>query len=225
MAFARFNNAAGGTNGIAVTTSNSGGASGDAFDFASSGHVVQWFIPRPGGPPLNYRTAATPNVGWNIPGSLADLYARLYFLSENTASVNFNQVRTVNAGTLVSGVFSSASKLGVKSSAGGTNVVGTYVMSANTWYRVEIRHHLDPSAGYTEAYLYALSGTQLDHVITSTANNSSGGNVTYIPYTAGASGFTYYDSLAISDQGWIGAAADIPTVTSRKGSAFLDVMA
>jgi hypothetical protein len=89
----------------------------------------------------------------------------------------------------------------------------------STWVRMEVRVHFG-TIGYTEAYWYDVNGNQLVHLV------CFGVNV--LPRSIGLRGASSapsaIDSLALSDQGWIGPAPVLPTQTSRKGSLFMDIM-
>jgi hypothetical protein len=114
-----------------------------------------------------------------------------------------------------------SSGVGIEAEAGNTTTTrtGTVTYSGNTWYRFEGRIHFG-TPGYTEVYSYDPSGSLLEHVI------AFGVNIIprYVMLLGSNSLPSAIDSLALSDQGWIGPAAVLPTQTSRKGAMFMDIM-
>ena len=204
---AKSNNALSGTPGTTVSTANSGGLSGDAFDVINGSPAFSATVLRPSGGWLSYYCSSQ-NMQWNLPGTSADIYTRAYvYLTSETANQEVTQFRAT-ATVVASSFFNSASsgKLAVNVS-GPSSVTGTYVPAISTWYRVETHTHISATVGYTEAYLYAMSGSQLDYVTTAQTGNSSG--VSNVELGQGAiSQNAYYDSLALSDVTWCGAAGN-----------------
>ena len=158
---------------------------------------------------------------WNVPGTSTDLYARAYIYAPSFTLMQYVcQFRTSATAVNYAALNTTTGKLLIGGSGG---VTGTYVPVINTWYQVEAHINISATVGYTEAYLYSLSGTQLDYITTAQNVNTSG----VIGVGLGQGNWNqsaYYDSLALSDLTWCGPAADVPSRTNKRNSAFLDIM-
>jgi methionine-rich copper-binding protein CopC len=230
--------AEGGTNGTALTTGNSGGASGNAFTAVTGGTNVWTFS--------NARSvrgsmslkctplASTPAaVQWQ-PSSLTEHYGRMYFYISGYA---------VGAEPLVkafSGSFVNAWR--VELSAGGrltvrdANSTAIHTASSNVstgvWYRVEWHVISSASVGQVESRLYVGDQTNTIDSYLSSANINLGANLTATQFgpsqsISTAAPASYYDEMAIGSAagGWLGIAAGTPLNQPPTANAGVDSIA
>ncbi len=159
-AFIRTNNAEGGTNGVTVTTANSGGASGDAFNsIVGTGLTFSNLVVGAGS--LSYRTAnASVYAVWNGLGAITNwtLKARVYFA--NVSATQGVMYAKETAGDYTSLEYSGSTKFWRIRGTGGT-ASGTVALSAATWYDVELSC---ANSNTNTARIYNTSGTLLDSV-------------------------------------------------------------
>lgn len=211
--------------GTAVTTGNSGGGAGDAWDGVTSGGAnTVTFVTSPTLlDTLAYKmfiSAASQfaNVNWfgAIGGAFTDLYGRIYFqfptatpagrcqmIAVNTSGVSNNvQVSLENAGHIRvwDALFASTE--------------GTFVCLADTLYRLEWHYVASTTVGSIEARLYAGNSTStLDTVLRSGVNTAASSDQVALGGTSGeeAAAFTLFlDDAALATGGWIGPAVPPP---------------
>lgn len=141
----RYNNADGGTNGATVTTGNSGGVSGTAFNIASIGtSATVTYVDSPARSGLAYRiggqTAGSTYLGWSFAASGTKSFMRFWYRIEslsanaNAAWIGYNDS---TSGVLVTMLSSGIMRLRQATSTA-TIVSGTTVLSANTWYQMSV---------------------------------------------------------------------------------------
>lgn len=151
MALPLANNADGGTNGTTVSTANSGGTSGDAWDAVTIGlNTTATFdstvTPRAGG--LSYKltepaTLATVYLTWSTAlGTLstgAHIAGRLYLRMSTLPTGSWGVFRILNGSTILCGlrVTTTGTIQMEQSGASVSGTAGNGTMSANTWYRLE----------------------------------------------------------------------------------------
>jgi len=130
------------TSGTTVTTGNSGGASGDAFDVVSGQIVAQSTAAMVGirGATATLTSSTESYVGWNVSGTThwASAYRKFPITSTN---IPFNQrlIRGTSAGTTVWEVrFNTSGQLDML--IGGTQRIflGASAYVANSIYRIEV---------------------------------------------------------------------------------------
>lgn len=226
LPFAKSNNAEGGSNGTALTTANTGGVSGDAFDTANAAITFSNDTAADGS--LSYKvspTGAGQVFTWSY-GNLSatyDIYIRGYFrftsLPSSVAAI-FIDIIAANNATTDYVVLTPTGKMQVQ--AGSKLVTGTVTYSVNTWYRVDFHVHADATAGYTEIFVYDASNNLLEHINTSTnalTNSLSAtglANVYFGVVSAITGGSYYFDNISVSDQGW--------PVIPQQAAAMFEVM-
>jgi hypothetical protein len=220
----RQNTFAGGANGVAITTANSGANSGDRFDVTS---YLPYFSTDQAPPNASMCMKLAPVSGeafpqvefyvpWITPVTAVppDLYTRqyLYFPAFSTLTSNAYAVYDTASGTGGTGSsqvqITSAGKIQIICS-GSTTITSSYVMSTSTWYRLEA-HFVTGTGANAQTYvqLYNMAGTLL-------WSGNSAANGTWTPgtrirFSFGSNGGQvsqnyYMGLLAISDSGWIGA--------------------
>lgn len=158
-----WNTAEGGSDGTTVTTANSGGSSGDAFDSVVINGVGT----------LAYRSAHAAHGGlsygvnpdisqlcyvqWSTTiGTQTDFYGRCYlYLTANPSSNTINLLRFLNGTALAAAVrVSAAGKLQAIDAAGTQQGGTTAVVSLNTWIRIGWHVVTNATTGSIEVKLY-----------------------------------------------------------------------
>lgn len=129
-----------------MTTGNTGGASGNAFDAVTA--TVPNFGStslRLGG--LSADIQAAGNVAWttSITGTPLTLWGRFYLLITVTPTIGARipQFFSPTSAGASSGfvLVSTAAKIQTNAK-GGTNILSTTILTTNTWYRLEFKHTL-----------------------------------------------------------------------------------
>lgn len=206
MTFIRWNNAEGGTAGVNVSTANSGGASGDAWNTVNigTGTTLQYSSTQKRDGSTAYHFVGdgihSAYLKWTCTG-VTGLYVRAYFYL--TASIVNTFLYQLGGGTGTADAWVT-SLARIKSDAGSVNTTGTTVLATNTWYRAESQFILGTGTSQTVTRLYNNAGSLLE-----TISSPATGTVTS-PTTIGygilgaQAADLYMDDLAASDQGWIG---------------------
>lgn len=219
-------NNADGSNGVGVSTANSGGALGDAWDavtpgtnqtlaydtsFAMSGASIKGTLAA---------TLATNYVQWSTAlGTLTTnqrLGGRMYFAFDTTPAAGWQLWRVLSgAGSMLLGVRLDASQhISWALAAGTSPTVGTTVLVTNTLYRIEWDFTgIGTAAGTALMKLYdGDSTTELDSISDATAQNFGSTAPTQVrigtSVTAGpATSSSYWmEDLAFNDTGLMGPA-------------------
>jgi hypothetical protein len=229
----------GGTNGTTVTSANSGGASGDAFQLTSvpAGGTLAYDNTLAFSSPNSIKmatggTVGSAYVGWTtaLPQTETQMYfgAMMYFTALPTT--NINVVRAVNTGIASSVaafeiVITTAGNYRVLGANGATIMTSSDVIPLNTWFRVE--GFLDTNTRAYEVRYWASAGS------TGAPTNSSSGTSSIIGSTGWyindvRYGFArtsainigpfWMDNLGASRSGWIGPGV-VPVAASDTLSA------
>ena len=235
----RANTHEGGILAATISTGNSGGASGDAYDTISIGAGNTFIFDGTNvkgklGAKFTSGGTTTGYISWTALGAITtDVWFRTYFAVSAipTISTWFDMLRPI-----VSGGGRSGGDVGVRtdgtlrwgSGSSGTEVVAirsTTVIAPNTIYRLEWR--VDPHAtlGEIEWWLYDEPGAPIgDHVETKSAGSLvNSGNIDGFRMGNGAtaaniSGLSaWFDNVAISTDGQIG--PGLPEQTRGVGAA------
>jgi hypothetical protein len=224
--YIRNNTAEGGTNTTVVTTANSGGQSGTAFDsiaFANSTFATAAAQSGSLGYAIN-----TGELNWAYTGSSTDVYTRAWiYIPTSTATGGYFRC----AGDVVSSVgvaaaatafapngsnwnleVSNSPSSGTTGSQTGIWTIGAGVISAGQWYRVVTHYHLSATTGLAEAWIFNSSGTQIDYQTSSGTGNTTCSSP-YMVFGQTNTGIYYLDNMAVADQSqgaasaWTGLAA------------------
>lgn len=207
----RQNTAEGGINGATVTTANSGGASGTAFTtVAPTGTPTYQFknnVAAHG--TMSYGITATAgnyvNLVFPIVSAVTQASARFYFYLHTLPSAGQDLFQILAGGANVAMIgLSGTNRLAVKSKSTTVNTFPT-VLSAGTWYRVEIQ--AQPGTSTTDGtiscqYYQADSTTPVDPVYS--ASNVDAGttgitNVQFGKMTSGTALDVSFDDIAWND--------------------------
>ena len=212
----------GGSDGVAITTGNSGGTSGDAFTgIDGTLSLYSNVSPAHGGMAMRIvDTAASTRVRWNALGSITtDVWMRAYLnLSAlpvtNTAVIFKAQV---NAGTQCMALLVNKTTGTVQALNAANGVIASSLGSVSvpfgSWFRLEMRVLASATVGEIEWKWWSSpdsSGTPDDTVaVTGQALGVDYGEALFgLTTSAPATPFTiYYDDIAVSSTGWIGPSA------------------
>lgn len=229
--FRRNNSAEGGSDGTNVTTGNSGGSSGDAWqsvagtpqfetDAAMGGTGSLGYILNPG-------TGAEESIEWNtLDNQLGPEVWVRYYHQVNTFSGVSGQymgvwLRDSGANSIGALLFGESREISMLNGPG--TVVDSEpdsTLSEDTWYRVELHVISHASLGEMEARIYAgHDTTPLWTLGPVTATNTDGSPISIVRFlhkcdASGASS-SWMDDLAISTESWIGPSGTSgPTIVS-----------
>ena len=179
----------GGVDGTTITVANSGGASGDGFDFVTLGSgstaVYDDDIQLHGtytgllGTTGNNGYVSWDDTSW-AGSSVA--YARVYFRvsalpGSNTTIANFLESDGTTVGCEVR--LNSAGTIGLRAPAT-TRATSTLTVSTGTWYRLEVYVVSNASTGSMTARLFTganLEGTTPDETVSFTGQDTGNGTV------------------------------------------------
>jgi hypothetical protein len=217
------NTAEGGSNGTAVTTANSGGASGTAWDFVTRATNTNRFVYRSTGALKGSRSyeLATAGTGqaylawWFNAGTgrgdqpvvYTRLYGRFPSLSGN---VRLLRLRDPTGSELLS-VFipGNTKRFQLRNAANQVVWTSTNPVPANATFRVEVRW--DRTAGQAEVRLFLTNPDAAVNSFTESSGTVSGWinrNVAEAAYGAAGSasnfGTLLLDDIGFSNQGWMG---------------------
>lgn len=158
----------GGTHGTTISTGNSGGSSGNAFDHVDKGSGA--YLDYDNSPvhsgPLSARfhtgaTAATAYVRYETGtlGSLSTVYGRAYIYMGEAPQNAFNLVRVRNSSgdTLASIEMGTDRKMKTREGdAGGFSTIATSptAMPLNQWVRLEFKFIISTTSGHVRLYVY-----------------------------------------------------------------------
>jgi RHS repeat-associated protein len=203
-----YNSAEGGTAGTTVTASNSGGASINAFNVVGRGAGAALVYATGAadhgtlGYSLSGTSGTTTEMGWG--GFNATSMAVRFYYNPGTilpsTTLRLLDIRN-STGTAARLYMSSANQLFVQNTAGTTIKTFPTVLSANTWYRIEMTISISATAATINAAYYLADGsTPVDTAYSTSTGNTGTAPIAYVFYgdTSGAAwtGTEYLDDLA-----------------------------
>jgi hypothetical protein len=225
------NNFNGGTDTTTITTGNSGGASGTAWDLVTIGtnSVVDYHAAVARGA-LSGRIVmpgATPLATWwqwtTFPTTTTDVHFRTYFRkSANGSGTFFDLMRMLDSGGVrMAQVGITSAGMLTFSNAAGTSVGinGTRAVPNNQWCRLDVRVLPSTTAGEIQWWVYDVDadGAIGAHDQTNQATglvlgaNCAGCRYGPVSTPANVTGLTFiYDDLAMGNEGRIGPAVSEP---------------
>jgi hypothetical protein len=217
--------AEGGSDETTVTTGNSGGSSGTAWDTVNIGTdatlVYDTAQASHGSLSMRHATGATSttaNAIWDtaIGTPVARLYGRIYIRSADMT--NNRSILRIRTGTtqIVRLQINASGELELRNSANTAVDTSTTVLSDNTWYRIEF--DVRPGNPVTNTVnLYVGDSTSLTEALSASSNYSSGTTIDEFGvgnFAAGANApSTWFDSIQINDSGLPGPATVDATAT------------
>lgn len=213
------NTAEGGTHETTVTTGNSGGASGTAWNSTAIGGTdgtsLTYDNTAPAEGTLGYKVVTGSNTDecylvWSTAlGTLTTYYGRLYFLpASGTPAVQANLVNVRTGGSQAwRFVITTSRFLRIVDSAGSPLATGTVALSTTQVQRIEWK--ADHSAGYAEVHLYQSpnSRTPTEVLITATGQSLGASTDSVRIGKSGAQNHSptwYMDAIKIDTAGWVG---------------------
>jgi hypothetical protein len=211
------NSAEGGSNGTTVTTSNSGGVSGNAFDSVNidAGASLTFDNTHAAHGGLSYNFfSSSPNdayVVWTTSmGTQTEFWGRCYLYITAIPTNTFSFFRALNAGALAAEirVAQSTGSLYIRDS--GANIVGTSVnaVAVNAWNRIDFHFVTNTTNGRVDVALYNSNpdGTQPTELVSAVNINSGTQATAYrfgAPITAGTQ-TVWLDDLNLNLSGFPG---------------------
>lgn len=204
----------GGTDGVAISTSNSGGSSGDAFNTITGTEALFTNVQTRGGMAARVSAAAAAaSTNWTGLGSLtSSVYFRGYFyLPANPSGSALPVIRADNSSATRCGelAITTGGKLVGRNAAGAnTATTGATSVTLNAWFRLELRMVASTTVGVIEWRLYNSPDSTS---ITETATDSSlvlAANIDGVrwgfPDGSPTTPTVYWDDIAVSTTDWIG---------------------
>ena len=236
------NTAEGGSDTTDVTTGNSGGASGDAFNLVQkpASGVVKFSTTKALHGTLSYQLATRGTAGnmgilWSNASLLGTtLYSRCYFNFDAVPGVTNPRMQEwfdQSFGTAFAGwgIVTGTNFLRICGPSGTTLVTGTNAVSANTWYRAECKVTLGTpntaSNATIELRWYLGESTTAIETLGPSTFTAVGTITSICPGRFGcgsaanyptSTDFIYYDSLAASDVDWIGPITEPKTLSLNR---------
>ena len=217
------NSSEGGTSGVAVSTGNSGGASGNAFDavtVSGAGAALAFDNSQAAHGTLSAKytfpsgVASTAYASWTTSaGSTSPAFFRLYLRHAANPSVNTRVWQAdISGSVLCAALYVNTSGTLQMTDSAGTNIfTTTATVPLSQWYRLEGYVTGSPSAGQVELKLFkSADSTAADEVKTSSAAQNTGGVPNSFRYGCFAaltqsSPFTLWaDDIGLSSTGYLG---------------------
>jgi hypothetical protein len=211
----------GGTDDTTVTTGNSGGASGTAFESVTvGGSSVGKFENSQfahGGLSFEFSTGGVSEssfVSWVASfGTQTTVYTRFYIRLSAAPGSSASVLSTLSGATARCRLqVTTASKLRVLDAAGATVSTSTAGLSNGVWYRVECMFVMSATVGQSEVKFYARDSASAIETNTSAANQNFGGSADRIRFGCVANQTSYpqtwMDNVGFDTAGYMGAVTD-----------------
>lgn len=222
MAALRQNTAEGGTDAVVVTTGNSGGVSGDAWQAVNGGTVWTYSAAHTARGALAYKCDQAAGVAavlqWQL-ATVTEHYGRLYFYVTDFAASADPFVRAYATG-FSEGFrieLNAAHRLVVRDANAAACYTGTTVLTAGTWYRLEWHVVASTTVGQLEAKLFVADSATPFENFTSAASLNVRAETSWVQIGPSfalnpAPQSKWFDEIVIgaAADGWIGIAAGTP---------------
>jgi hypothetical protein len=215
----------GGTDGVTITTGNSGGASGDAWNNVALGgggtavYDDAQFAAGAMSGLLVAGSGATSFVEWDTSWhSDTEVWSRVYLRFDNVSLTNHTAIMSLrNAGAAACEIqLRTTNVIGLRDSGLVLRYSSSTTIAADTWYRLEWHIVHSATVGHMEARLFFganLHGTTPDESFgsasdnwnTAAASNELWAGIASNPGTSGAT--VWYDEVVLDDVGWVGPVA------------------
>lgn len=203
------NTAEGGSDETAVTTGNSGGASGDAFNLILNS--VEFESERPMIGTLAYHTLdADAGISWNIPAGNTRVYERWYVVLPSTPVAGggvYNDHNANGGGTCgLINIDGTGRTIGIFQTGYAHVIDGTTVLAQDTLYRIESMLLSHASAGIIEVKLFLGHSTTPLEVLTQTGLNTNGNTIIsqHWRQNEALSKTVYLDDLGLTNVAYLG---------------------
>lgn len=222
MALPLTNNAEGGTDGVALSAANSGGASGDAFDVVAaatgSGGSMVYSIDHPADGSLGWKNTDPTVSGFPVEirwttsvGTITECYGRIYIYRATLDSGVANRIFMVRStGSRRAEVTTDGTgKLRAINSANATVATAAAALPLNELVRVEFHYLASATVGRIEIkYFHGHDVASIEDIaIGVNADTGADANEILIAGkgSAVATGYVWYlDAARISTTGWVG---------------------
>lgn len=212
-------NAEGGTDGVAISTGNSGGASGTAWDLvqrgtnatnefdsatAANGTYSALMATGATSTTAHLRWAAAIIAAW--PSGMTTHYGRCYVRTAALPSVDRSIVELLDATATTNRAnirIRSTGTVRLRNAANGTVATTTTVLSIDTWYRIEWRIDGSTTGAY-ELHLFAgNSATPLESIVGGTADFGGAIGAINFGFVSNAANIAslWLDGIEVNDTG------------------------
>ena len=222
------NNLEGGTNGTTISTANSGGISGNAFDVVTvgTGTTVAYSTTHAahGGVAMAVATGSTATAAlcrWSTSlGTQTTLYGRAYLYLSALPVAQDTVVSFKNSGTAACAIqINTSGNLVIHNAVDATVHTSTNAIPPGQWVRIEWSVTFSATVGaITLSYYAPMDSTTAVETYTSAATQNFGPscNMTSFGWTTGNANqpLLYFDDLGVSTSGLFG-----PVTTSSGGSS------
>jgi hypothetical protein len=216
----KHNTAEGGSDGVTVTTSNSDGVSGDAWNSTAGSTALTFSSTFAARGTLSYKIAQTSGVaadlGWDIL-ALTDFYGRSYVYFTGFSSGSQVIVKGLNTGFASDSWrvdITSTGQVRTRDATGTILATSVQTLATGQWYRLE--WHITSATSTTgaiEVRAYAADQTTTLYTFSNNAcnMNTETSHVQFGPtLSTPQMPALFLDELALNTGGWIGIAAGTP---------------
>lgn len=208
----------GGSNGTTITTGNSGGASGNAWDsilFTAGTCAYDNAQASHGTLAANHATAGTAasiQLQWEAStGNPARMFGRYYYrYTSTTLTLDLHRVRSSSSNQVARlSVASSTGFLQLRNGANTVVATSSAALSTNTWYRIE--WDFRPGSVTNTAVLYLGDSVVALETLSASSTYSADADIGQFHLgnlsSQASVGSRWFDDIAVTDVGWLGPAA------------------
>lgn len=207
-----YNSAEGGVTGTAVTTDNSGGLSGNAFDTVTSGTNAVWTFSADTAAHGTQSLAATSpsttsmTVQWTQ-FDTSSIAVRIYFnmgSSVYSAHARLIDIRSSSISLARINLNNSTNRIYAQDYNGGsTKWTASFPLNPNTWYRIELAISVSSTNGIMNAALFQQDSIDpVGPTLATTTANTGSSNIASVVIgnlqNSSWNNTSYYDSLAVN---------------------------
>lgn len=195
----------GGTDGVTITTGNSGGLSGDALGYVAGSPVFSNTQAHSGTLSARFPASSFAALGYEL--AATELWLRVYvWLPNHAAEALIRLWDAVDASGGYLGGIDTKVNGNLDLRCGGATVNMAGAVALNQWVRIEARFSTTTGA---EAWLYNDADGSTPTATASTASNMfATSNTQELIRFSGTTAFSYFDDLKVSNEGPIGPAVD-----------------
>jgi hypothetical protein len=217
VALPKTHSAEGGSNGTTVTTGNSGGTSGNAFEYVTigSGAALIYDNTRSAHGTLSVKgtQAASPagviRVGWEEATGQTTLYGRLYvYRTANPTGDGHAVVEFQTPGVGVWGyIHINTSGILVCTDSAASAASGTTAIQLNAWNRIEFKYVASTTVGVIEAKLFTGDASSPVDTVTKSGGNTGASATTVMMgqlFVSDASAAWWVDDLQVNGTAYPG---------------------
>lgn len=221
------NGAEGGTASVAVSSGNSGGASGDAFNSTVGTPAITYDSTHALGT-LAYRVAPTTSAQqmvWSSAslGTRGELWGRFYLWSAGAPSAANGLVRFLVGGSQTARLsYEAGGTLTFRDAGNSPEITSSGIIPTGQWVRIEWHAIFTPATGTTELRIYnnADSTTATETLSSGSANLGTNCDAVQLGSFNNVTQSAFWlDGLQVNDTGWPGPIAGLPRAPRMSSAA------